>query len=72
MSATDRKIDTPATRGSSRVVPTEVVSYRGEIFGPFKSATEAARWAARRWPDQEQDEDRTGQGWDLQVAGVGN
>ena len=45
----------------------ELVSYRGEIFGPYASVAEAAEAAKAKWPDQEQDEDRTGKGWDVQV-----
>jgi hypothetical protein len=31
-------------------------------WGPFKSAIEAAEWAAKKWPDQKEatDEERTG------------
>ena len=29
-----------------------------------------AEIAKQLWPDQEQDPDRTGAGWDVQVAGV--
>ena len=48
----------------------ELVSYRGEIFGPYPTAQAAAEAARAKWPDQEQDEDRTGKGWDVQVAGL--
>lgn len=48
----------------------ELVSYRGEIFGPYASAQEAAAAAKEKWPDQEQDPERTGKGWDVQIAGV--
>lgn len=48
----------------------EIVSYRGEIFGPYPTAQEAAAAAKEKWPDQSQDPDRTGAGWDVQVAGV--
>ena len=47
----------------------ELVSYRGEIFGPFESVSHAVLVAKTKWPHQEQDEDRTGKGWDVQVAG---
>lgn len=46
----------------------EIVSYRGEIFGPYPSATAAAEAAKEKWPDQSQDEERTGAGWDVQAA----
>lgn len=48
----------------------ELVSYRGEIFGPYASIAETREAAKMKWPDQEQDEDRTGEGWDIQVAGA--
>jgi len=47
----------------------EVVDYRGEIHGPFRNCIEAFAYADAKWPDQEQDEDRTGNGWDVQVVG---
>lgn len=47
----------------------ELVSYRGEIFGPYSTMEEAARSAKEKWPHQHQDEDREGLGWDIQVAG---
>jgi hypothetical protein len=42
-----------------------VTDKNGNPYGPFNDATEAARWAAKKWPDQEQDSDRTGKGWDI-------
>ena len=36
-------------------------------FGTARAAAEAAR---RIWPGEEQDEDRTGKGWDIQVVGA--
>lgn len=48
----------------------EVVDKDGNVWLPtFDSATAAAEWAHEHWPSQEQDEDRTGKGWDLQVVG---
>ena len=35
----------------------------------FGTAQAAAQHARAIWPDQEQDEDRTGKGWDVQVVG---
>ena len=61
---------TKLTQPRSRPVHFELVSYRGEIFGPFVSAREAAEVAKAKWPHQEQDEDRTGAGWDIQIAGL--
>jgi len=52
-------------------VPTryEIVDRHGQMHGPFPSAMEAASFAACKWPGQEQDEDRAGKGWDVQVVG---
>ena len=62
--------DTQLTRGGSRVVRYEIVSYRGEIFGPYDSMEAAAQAAKEKWPDQHQDEDRTRAGWDVQIQGA--
>lgn len=34
--------------------------------GAYYSAREAAEAAKRIWPDQEQDENRSGKGWDIE------
>jgi hypothetical protein len=47
----------------------ELVDKDGNIHGSWDTADRAATAAKRMWPDQEQDEDRTGKGWDVQVAG---
>jgi hypothetical protein len=48
----------------------EVIDKFGRIRKPtFKSAQDAGAWAREMWPDQEQDEDRTGHGWDVQICG---
>jgi hypothetical protein len=47
----------------------EVVDKEGRIHGPFHGIIEANAYAQSKWPDQEQDEDRTGKGWDVQVVG---
>lgn len=65
---TGAKIDTRLTQRRWQPVLWELVSYRGEIFGPYTSAQEAAEVATHKWPDQEQDEERSGKGWDIQVA----
>lgn len=60
-------IDTPVTQRRSRLVRFELISASGEIFGPYHSAQAATEAAQAKWPDQEQDEDRTGAGWDVQA-----
>lgn len=57
------------TEVHNRPTQYELVSYRGEIFGPYPTAQAAAEAAKLKWPDQQQDEDRTGEGWDVQVVG---
>ena len=47
----------------------ELIDKEGNVVGEFSSAFNAAEHAKFRWPDQHQDEDRTGAGWDVQVAG---
>lgn len=44
-----------------------VTDKNGNPYGPFADAGEASRWAAKKWPDQDQDSDRTGKGWDITV-----
>lgn len=57
-------------RSLTEVLPEyEVISYRGEIFGPFRDLLQAYAYANEKWPDQVQDEDRMGAGWDVQVVG---
>jgi len=64
------KTDTPVTRGRSGPVRYEVVDKDGKLMkGKFRTAQEAGEAARWMWPDQEQDEDRTGKGWDVQVEG---
>lgn len=59
---------TPLTQPRSQPVLFEIISYRGEVFGPFTTIAEARAWAVDKWPHQEQDEERTGEGWDVQVV----
>lgn len=47
----------------------ELIDKDGNVRGPFKSAADAMSYATKRWPDQEQDPDHTGRGWDVQIAG---
>jgi hypothetical protein len=63
------KTDTPVTRGRSGPVRYEIVSKEGTRIGPYDTADRAFWWAHQFFPDQEQDEDRTGKGWDVQVVG---
>lgn len=39
----------------------------GYVIGPFDNAQTAAKWAAKMWPDLEQNEDGTGDGWDIEL-----
>jgi hypothetical protein len=47
----------------------ELIDKNGRVVGSFNTANSAGEFAKRTWPDQEQDEDRTGNGWDVQVVG---
>lgn len=40
-----------------------VQNKHGEMYGPFPTAKEAAEYAQRKWPDQEQGPN----GWDVAV-----
>jgi hypothetical protein len=63
------KTDTPVTRGRSGPVRYELLGADGKVWAAHPSVHELARLAKLYWPDQEQDEDRTGNGWDVQVEG---
>lgn len=65
-------MNTQGTSGGSVTVALpkfELVSWRGEIFGPYPTMEAAAQAAKDKWPDQEQDENETGSGWSIQQAG---
>lgn len=65
------KIKRPARRRRMLRGPIqyELVSRNGDVYGPFESLSEAKYNARHSWPDQQQDPDRTGKGWDIQVVG---
>lgn len=70
MDRTDLEIGTPAARESSPPVRYELVDREGRVHPiNVRSAQDAAKTAALYWPGQQQDPDRTGAGWDVQVAG---
>ena len=62
-----------STKQTRSVHPTryEVVNNMG-IVSPMKFDTigEAVKFAEYAFPNQEQDEDRSGAGWDIQIAGA--
>lgn len=45
----------------------ELIDKDGNSWGFFDTAARASGLANRTWPDQEQDPDRTGRGWDIQA-----
>lgn len=47
----------------------ELIDKDGKSHGDFPDVGTAAAIAKMYWPDQEQDEDRAGKGWDIQVVG---
>lgn len=51
-------------------VPYELIDRHGQKHGPFSCAGDAVDYAKAAFPDQEQDPDRTGKGWDIQVVGA--
>ena len=69
MTGTDQKISTQVARGRSGPVRYELLNKEGLIVGVYETAQRAGEVAAIFWPNQQQDEDRTGAGWDVQVAG---
>lgn len=44
----------------------ELIDKWGRKRGQFRTAKAAVDWAAHLFPDQQQDADRTGIGWDVQ------
>lgn len=69
MSRTGTDGDAEVTRGRSGPVRYELVDKGGCVQGIFPSAQMAGTAASKLWPDQEQDPDHTGKGWDVQVEG---
>lgn len=68
MNGTDSKIDTPVARGSSAPVLYELIDRDGNHVRLSRSIQTLADVAREKFPDQEQDPDRTGKGWDIQVC----
>lgn len=66
---TSSNSDTSLTQPRSGPVRYELIGKDGFVEGSFSTVAAAMEAAKRWWPDQEQDEDRTGKGWDVQVAG---
>jgi len=62
--------DNMTTQPGSRPVRYELIDKDGRKQGEFAHAEFAAAIAMVRWPEQEQDPDRTGKGWDVQVVGI--
>jgi len=54
------------THEDSRSVRYELIDKDGRVVKTSDSAEMLANRAANMWPDQEQDPDRTGNGWDIQ------
>lgn len=67
-SGTNASADTGLTHEGSRPVRYELIDKDGVVRpGGYGSAASAAVAARYLWPDQEQDPDRTGRGWDIAV-----
>ncbi len=67
-SGTNAGADTPLTQPGSRPVRYELVSPYGWVMATCDTAEQCAKAATAMWPGMEQDPDRTGRGWDIQVA----
>lgn len=61
-------MSTPEAQGRSRPVRYELINSEGLWIGTYDAPWIAANVAKSLWPDQEQDEDRTGKGWDVQAV----
>ena len=61
---------TNLTQAGSPPVHYELIDKDGNRVSLHYTAFDAAQEAGRRWPDQEQDPERTGKGWDIQIVGV--
>lgn len=48
----------------------ELIDKDGNVVATNVSAIHLGFVAGQLWPDQEQDEERSGKGWDVQVVGV--
>lgn len=60
--------DTPLTQPRSRPVRYQLIGADGKKYGKYDTLELLVEEADRLWPGQEQDEDRTGKGWDVQVT----
>lgn len=67
-------MNTKRTSGSScaETVPTryELIDKDGRRCGTYPTLRDAQFAVRCLFPDQEQDEDRTGKGWDISVVGA--
>ncbi len=70
MDRTDSKSGTPLTQRRSGPVRYKLVSNDGRSVATNASARYLSELAGRLWPDQEQDPDRTGWGWDIQIVPI--
>lgn len=62
------------TQPGSRPVRYQLITKEGICWAgmEFNTAREAIYKASALWPDQSQDPERTGKGWDVQVVGAGS
>jgi hypothetical protein len=68
---TIHQIDTDLTQPRSGPVRYEVIDKESNVVGgTFPTATAATAQAMKWWPDEPQDEERAGNGWDIQIVGV--
>jgi hypothetical protein len=68
---TSAQSGTHLTQPRSGTVRYELIDKWGTKRGPFNTAERAAAYAKVNWPDQEQDPDETGKGWNVRCADCG-
>lgn len=66
---TRERFDTSVAHEGSRPVRYELIDKDGNKHGPLYTIEQCRTYAAFYFPGQEQDEDRAGKGWDVQVVG---
>jgi hypothetical protein len=71
MTRTGTDGDPKLTQPRSGPVRYELIDKDGKVAARHSSAAWLGERAKEFWPDQTQDEDRTGKGWDVQVVGCG-
>lgn len=69
-SRTPDTFDTGSAHGRSGPVRYELIDKDGRVVASADKVTQLAEAAELYLPNQAQDEDRTGAGWDIQIQGA--